>query len=108
MKQRSLARAALILVIPAFFITASAADRPVIKNRDYNPMAMANVFPFVTTGVIVKIKSANIATNGTITTRFTLTDSQGLGLDVNGVQTPGAEGLAFVAAYIQIGRASCR
>jgi OmcA/MtrC family decaheme c-type cytochrome len=104
MKHRSLARALSILVIVAFCITASAADRPVIKNRDYNPMALANVFPFVTTGVIVKIKSATIATDGTITTRFTLTDSQGLGLDVNGVQTAGAEALSFVAAYIPKGQ----
>src|SRR5579863_10088751 len=105
MKQRLLTRAMLVLVIAAFFITASAADRPVIQNRSFNPLATTNVFPFVTTGVIVKIKSATIATDGTITARFTLTDSQGLGLDVNGVQTAGQEGLAFVAAYIPKGQA---
>lgn len=104
MKSRPLAKVLAILVIAAFFITASAADRPVIKNRDYNPIPMANVFPFVTTGVNVKIKSASIANDGTVVTRFTLTDSQGLGLDVTGVQTAGTESLAFVAAYIPKGQ----
>jgi OmcA/MtrC family decaheme c-type cytochrome len=104
MKQRSLTRAIVLLVIAAFFITASAADRPVIQNRDYNPIPLANVFPFVTTGVNVKIKSASIANDGTIVTRFTLTDSQGLGLDVNGIQTAGVESLSFVAAYIPKGQ----
>jgi OmcA/MtrC family decaheme c-type cytochrome len=58
----------------------------------------------VTTGVSIKIKTASIAKDGTITTRFTLTDSQGAGLDVNSVQTPGDEQLAFVAAYIPNGQ----
>jgi len=52
----------------------------------------------------MKIISANIAKDGTITTRFSITDSNGNGLDVNGVQAPGVEALAFVAAYIPNGQ----
>lgn len=104
MRMRSLAAALWAIGIAAFSITASADDRPVIRNRDYNPNPMVNVFPFVTTGVVVKVKSANITSDGTITARFTLTDSQGLGLDVNGVQTAGAESMGFVAAYIPNGQ----
>lgn len=91
------------LVIGSFLIAASAADRPAKQNKAYNPMA-ASSFPMVTTGVAVKIKSAAIAKDGTITTRFTLTDSQGAGLDVNGVQTPGTLSVRFVAAFIPNGQ----
>ena len=104
MKQRLLARALWILVIATFFFTASAADRPVLKNKDYNPMALANVFPFVTTGVNVKLKAASIASDGTINARFTLTDSQGHGLDITGVQTAGTEAVSLMAAYIPKGQ----
>jgi len=97
-------KAALALVTTLFLITAHADDRPVKKNRDFVPVAQAGAFPMVTTGVIVKIKSVAIGQDGTLVARFTITDSQGLGLDVNGVQTPGAEGLAFVAAYIPAGQ----
>ncbi len=58
----------------------------------------------VTTGVIVKIKSAAIAKDGTVTARFTVTDKQGGGLDVAGVQTPGTLSLRFVAAFIPSGK----
>ena len=96
-------RAASALVCSFFLIAASAADRPAKQNKAYNPMA-ASSFPMVTTGAVLKIKSAAIAKDGTITARFTLTDSNGAGLDVNGVFTPGDEGLAFVAAYIPNGQ----
>ena len=98
-----LTRVALVFVSSFFLIAASAADRPAKQNLAFNPMA-ASAFPMVTTGVVVKIQSASIAKDGTITAHFTLTDSQGAGLDVNGVQTPGIEGLAFVAAYIPNGQ----
>src|SRR5215472_2384416 len=98
-----LARAALALVSSLFLIAASAADRPAKQNKAFNPTA-ASAFPMVTTGVSIKIKTASIAKDGTITTRFTLTDSQGAGLDVSSVQTPGDEQLAFVAAYIPNGQ----
>ena len=58
------------------------------------------MFNSMTAGAVIKIKSASIATDGTITARFTLTDANGAGLDVNGVLTPGVEGVSFVAAYI--------
>lgn len=96
-------RAALALVTSFFLITASAAERPAKQNKDFNPAA-ASSFPMVTTGVVIKIKAASIAKDGTITARFTLTDSNGAGLDVNGVFTPGVEGLSFVAAYIPNGQ----
>lgn len=98
--------ATLALVTSLFLATASGQERPAKRNRDYNPEATAAATSFnsFTTGVAIKIKSASIAKDGTITTKFTLTDGNGAGLDVNGVLTAGAEGLGFIAAYIPNGQ----
>lgn len=96
---------ALVCIILLAAVPASGQDWPVIRNRNYNAATVGTTqFSSFTTGVIVKIKSASIAKDGTITARFTLTDANGSGLDVNGVLTAGAEGLAFVAAYIPNGQ----
>jgi len=97
-------RAALALVTTLFLITAHADDRPVKQNKDFNPGALAGAFPMVTTGVIAKVKAVTIGSGGLIVARFTVTDSQGLGLDVNGVQTPGTLSFSWVAAYIPNGQ----
>ena len=102
MNNRSaLARTALILAGAACLANAGDLVR---KNKDFRPAASASAYNFVTTGVIVKIKSASIAKDGTITSRVTVTDSKNQGLDVNGVQTPGTLTLRFVAAYIPNGQ----
>jgi OmcA/MtrC family decaheme c-type cytochrome len=82
---------------------AFGQDRPVKQNSAFNPNAISS-FNSYTTGAVIKIKSASIASDGTITARFTLTDSAGAGLDVNGVFTAGTETLRFVAAYIPNGQ----
>src|ERR1700758_559325 len=102
MKSHSIFPSAVAVASTLFLATVSGQDRPAKRNRDFNPEASS--FSFVTTGVVTKIKSASIAKDGTITARFTLTDSNGAGLDVNGVLTPGIESIAFVAAYIPNGQ----
>jgi len=101
--QRLWIRAGIGLICILFLVSAVAADRPARQNGRYRPEA-ADQFPFVTTGVVVKIKSATIASDGTITARFTMTDPNGAGLDINGVWTPGPVAVAFVAAYIPQGQ----
>jgi OmcA/MtrC family decaheme c-type cytochrome len=105
MCKRSLLTGALWTLAGSILVfSALAAGRPARQNASYNAAAAAQ-FPSVTTGVAVKINSAAIAKDGTITARFTVTDSAGHGLDVNGVQTPGTLSLRFVAAYIPNGKA---
>ena len=105
MQYSARARATFALACSFVFVTAAAAQRPAKQNRDYSPAAVADrAFNSFTPGVVIKIKSASIASDGTITARFTLTDSNGNGLDVNGGLTPGAEGVSFVAAYIPNGQ----
>ncbi len=94
-----------LATVHCFLITAAFGyDRPVKRNKSFNPDVQTSSFGFVTTGAILKVTGASIAKDGTITANFTLTDSNGAGLDVNGVFTAGAEGLSFVAAYIPNGQ----
>lgn len=67
--------------------------------------ADANTINFVRPGLVIKILSATIASDGTITATVQITDPKGLPLDRNGVTTPGAVGLSFIAAYIPKGKA---
>lgn len=66
--------------------------------------AAQSVIDFARPGLVITMNSAQIASNGTITTTYTLTDPAGLPLDAAGVNTPGAVALAFVASYIPQGQ----
>ncbi len=59
---------------------------------------------FVNPGFTITINSAAIASDGTITVTYTLTDPNGLPLDATGATTPGVISLAYVAAYIPKGQ----
>lgn len=58
---------------------------------------------FVRPGLVVKIISAEIATDGTVKARVLFTDLRGLPLDRLGIQTPGNVGASFVLATIPKG-----
>lgn len=55
---------------------------------------------FVRPGLVIKINSAQIAADGTISIVYTISDPQGLPLDSTGVTTPGTVGLSFIAAVL--------
>jgi OmcA/MtrC family decaheme c-type cytochrome len=63
----------------------------------YAPEALVN---FVRPGLAVKINSAQIAADGTISVTYTITDPKGLPLDIAGVTTPGAVSISHVAAVL--------
>jgi OmcA/MtrC family decaheme c-type cytochrome len=56
------------------------------------------------TGIVVKIQSAAIAKDGTITARATIVDADGFPLDRLGVTTKGPVSLSFIAARIPAGQ----
>ena len=58
---------------------------------------------FVRPGLTLKILSAQIASDGTISATISVTDPQGLPLDRGGVLTPGAVAISFVASTIPKG-----
>jgi len=55
-------------------------------------------------GVAVKLKSAAIAADGTITARVTITDPAGSPLDRLGIDTAGTVAISLIAAYIPAGK----
>ena len=84
-------------------VAASLASAPQV--RHYSPhekayYADAQTVEFVLPGLTITINSAAIASNGTITATFSVTDPNGLPLDTAGVTTPGTISLSFVAATI--------
>jgi OmcA/MtrC family decaheme c-type cytochrome len=87
--------------------TAFAAEHPKTKPAvDFAATAKLNgsTASLGKTGVVVKIQSAAIAKDGTITVRATIVDEDGLPLDRLGVTTKGPVSLSFIAAYIPAGK----
>ena len=107
-KSVAFACAAFVLLLLVFVCTASADDRAVKRAVDFsatvNPMMSGTTSSLGRTGVVVKIQSASIAKDGTITARATITDSDGAPLDRLGVLTPGPVSMSFIAAYIPAGK----
>jgi len=89
-----------------FFNTASADDDRGKPAVDFALTARLNgsTTSLGKTGVVVKIQSAAIAKDGTITARATIVDSDGIPLDRLGVATKGPVSMSFIAAYIPSGQ----
>ena len=92
-----------ILACAAALMSASA-KKTVFSVWDRAYYADANAVSFVRPGLNIQIVSAKIAADGTTTVDYKLTDPKGLGLDLTGVQTPGAVSVSFVLAYIPKGQ----
>jgi len=107
-KSVAFASAAFVLLLLAFVCTASADDRSVKRTVDFsatvNPMMSGPTSFLGKTGVVVKIQSASIGKDGTITARATIVDSNGNPLDRLGVTTAGPVSMSFIAAYIPAGQ----
>jgi OmcA/MtrC family decaheme c-type cytochrome len=109
MRKRRLFVAALFVVLIAALVNiAVAADRPVKPAVDFsatlNPRLNGTTSSLGRTGVVVKIRNAAIANDGTITVRATIVDSDGIPLDRLGVATKGPVTLRYIAAYIPSGQ----
>src|ERR1035441_8239825 len=103
-----LASALLVLAPVALFNTASADDHAPAKRPVDFTAVVAHLNGSTTslgkTGVVVKIQSAAIAKDGTITVRATIVDADGIPLDRLGVATKGPVSMSFIAAYIPSGQ----
>jgi OmcA/MtrC family decaheme c-type cytochrome len=83
----------------------SSASRPhVFTKWDRVSYASPSLVGFVRPGFNIQIVSAKIAADGTTTVDYKITDPKGLGLDLAGVQTPGAVSVSFLLAYIPKGQ----
>lgn len=64
----------------------------------------ASTVEFVRPGLVIKILSAQVAADGTISTTYSVSDPQGLPLDSLGISTPGPLTIRFIAAVIPKGQ----
>ena len=83
-------------------IAASLASAPRRPYSTHEKAFFANdqTVQFVRPGLVIKVNSAQIAADGTISAVYTVTDPAGLPLDSAGVTTPGTISLSFVAAVL--------
>ncbi len=96
-----------VAVAVAVLVSAAgliSAPNSLFTTSDKAYYADPNLVNFVRPGLTVTILSASIAADGSIQTRFRLTDPRGLGLDRLGVTTPGPVSISFIAAHIPRGQ----
>jgi OmcA/MtrC family decaheme c-type cytochrome len=91
---------AALVVIAGSVLLMSAPKNPGFSAYDKAYYADSNTVNFVRPGLVIRVVSANVATDGTITARYKITDPRGLALDRDGIQTPGAVAVTLIAAYI--------
>ena len=93
-----------LAVIAGAAVLSSATKKTVFSPHDKAYYADANKISFVRPGLAIKIVSAKIADDGTLSVDYKLTDPKGLGLDRLGVTTPGAISVSFLVTYIPKGK----
>jgi hypothetical protein len=94
----SIASLPLLVVAGAATLGAQTLHKPRQAYLD------SNVINFIRPGIQVKVVSAAIAQDGTITARVKIADPKGLPLDKDGITTPGPVSMRFIAAYIPAGQ----
>jgi OmcA/MtrC family decaheme c-type cytochrome len=102
--RRFIIAASAALLAAMLPLAAKKTPNPGYKKNEKMAYADQNLANYVRPGVIVKIKSAAIAKDGTITARLTITDPKGIPLDKDGIVTPGVVSLSLIATYIPAGQ----
>jgi len=89
--------AAVALALPL------AAQKSGVKPKPRLSMLDQNTISYIRPGLVVKVVSAAITTDGMITARVKVTDPKGIPLDMDGINTPGPISIRLIAAYIPAG-----
>jgi len=92
--------ALLLLISSVLFST----PKPRFNKHEKAFYADEATVSFVRPGLLITINSASIGADRTISAVFTVSDPQGLPLDMAGVTTPGPISLSFIAAVIPKGQ----
>jgi OmcA/MtrC family decaheme c-type cytochrome len=106
MSSRRLSFVALIALLAVLLMPLTAQKAPNAGYTKHEKMAYVDqaTANYVRPGVVVKIQSAAIAKDGTITARYTITDPKGVPLDKDGIVTPGTAPASLICAYIPKGQ----
>src|ERR1035437_4351735 len=98
MSSRNLFFSGAIALVAVFLmpLAAQKALNPGYTQHQKAAYMEQNLASFIRPGVKVKIVSAAIAKDGTITARVTITDPKGLPLDKDGISTPGPVSMSLI------------
>jgi len=96
----------LLAVVAGALLSAPirAPKNPNFGIHDKEFYVASSTLQFIRPGLNIQIVSANIATDGTISVDYKLSDPKGLALDLSGITTPGPISVSFLAAYIPRGQ----
>jgi OmcA/MtrC family decaheme c-type cytochrome len=97
-------RAAVVLALAGSVMLMSGAKKSTFGVHDKAAYADPSLVEYVQPGLTITVVSAKIATNGTISVDYKLTDPTGAALDQSGIVTPGAVSVSFLIAYIPKGQ----
>jgi len=102
----AIGRFALILAVLAASIMLLNGDvnKNVFGVHDLAHYAAPNVLEYIQPGLTFTVVSAKIASDGTISVDYKISDPTGAPLDIAGVQTPGAVAPRYLIAYIPKGK----
>jgi OmcA/MtrC family decaheme c-type cytochrome len=101
----AVARYALaVTAIAGTVVLMSAPKNNHLTVHDKAYYADAATVNFVRPGLTIKIVSVDVANDGTVKSRYKITDPKGLPLDRDGITTPGAVSVSLLAAYIPKGQ----
>ena len=101
----AMAGKASALLIVAGSIVMLSGQRPGPHNQLIHANAAAQAaVEYVNPGLAFSVVSAQIASDGTLTVDYKITDGTGLPLDRNGILTPGVVNPRYLAAYIPAGQ----
>jgi OmcA/MtrC family decaheme c-type cytochrome len=98
-------RYALVLgIVAGSTVLLSGARKSQFTVHDRAYYAPQAIVEYVNPGLNFSVVSAKIASDGTISVDYKVTDPQGLPLDISGIQTPGTISPRFLIAYIPKGQ----
>ena len=93
-----------LTIVAGSLVLMSAPKKTEFTAYDKEYYKDANTLSFVRPGLNIKIVSASIAQDGTISVDYKLSDPKGVPLDQAGITTPGPISVSFIAAFIPKGQ----
>jgi OmcA/MtrC family decaheme c-type cytochrome len=93
-------RLALVVLVLAGGVALISGEKPAFTERDKAFYADEALINFVRPGLVFKVQNYSIGADGTVKVQFSMTDPKGVGLDRDGILTPGTVSSSFILARV--------